>query len=280
MPRRYLAHPCPERGAGQARTAGGVWDRFEVPGRASSLDSYTWSVGIDATHAWVTASYANLWPYKQAINQIGDWAEAVESACGADHGYRNLRPSGERVRCDGGKPCWPAWQGVSLTPAAAASGPQLVAMGIQPVRLLVTVVNWASPLTDAAQLGALPGLRPSVSPSARKTQCRQVFLVYTELVGPLLEFHPFSRCLLAGEGDARSSRMSEGLQWLGAAVGPRSPPVTQLQMPRSNVNSRSSRVIPSRSIRRHARAGAYSAQFWSSLSIQGASVSRGLASST
>jgi len=47
------------------------------------LDAREWSVGVNWTHAWVTASYANLWPYKQAINKLGDWADDVDSACGA-----------------------------------------------------------------------------------------------------------------------------------------------------------------------------------------------------
>lgn len=38
------------------------------------LDTMDWSVGINLTHAWVIASYANLWPYKQAINKLGKQA--------------------------------------------------------------------------------------------------------------------------------------------------------------------------------------------------------------
>jgi hypothetical protein len=58
-----------------------------------------WSVGINLTHAWVTASYANLWPYKEAINKLGDWADDVDSACGALAGYEIYGEAADEV-CD------------------------------------------------------------------------------------------------------------------------------------------------------------------------------------
>jgi hypothetical protein len=64
-----------------------------------SLDAKDWSVGHDLTHLWVTASYANLWPYKQAIHKLGDWADDVDSACGALAGYEIAGQAAEDL-CD------------------------------------------------------------------------------------------------------------------------------------------------------------------------------------
>jgi hypothetical protein len=71
------------------------------------LAAFTWSVGADLTHAWVTASYANLWPYKRAINKVGAFADAVSSACGALDGYEIYGQAADEV-CDaiGGTIAW------------------------------------------------------------------------------------------------------------------------------------------------------------------------------
>ena len=39
---------------------------------ATVLTAYDWSGGADLTHAWVTASYANLAPYVRAVNSVAN----------------------------------------------------------------------------------------------------------------------------------------------------------------------------------------------------------------